>query len=67
MDFRWFMKTSKKKKSLISQQTDLYIQGQGNFVALWSFILYLLQRFALSLKHNHYVYTPFYMHTSLYA
>ena len=32
---------------------------------LWSFILYILQRFVFSLKHSHYAYIPPYMHKTL--
>ena len=30
-----------------------------------NFFLYILQRFVLSLKHNHYAYIPPYMHKTL--
>ena len=63
MDFQWFMNTS-KKKTFISQQIDLYI-GHRYFNVSRSFILYILQRSVLSLKHNHYAYTSPYMHKTL--
>ena len=56
------MNTSKKKN--ISQQIDLYIRVT-DILTFQSFILYILQRFILSLKHNHYAYTSPYMHKTL--
>ena len=50
-----------RKKTYHNKQ----IYGQRHFYVLWSFILYILQRFVLSLKHNHYAYTPPYMHKTL--
>ena len=40
----------------------IYIYGSQKF---WSFILYIFQRFVLSLKHSHYVYIPPYMQKTL--
>ena len=39
--------------------------GHRHFNVLWSFILYILQRFVLSLKNSHYAYIPLYMHKTL--
>ena len=41
-----------EKKPFISQQTYLYTDQRHSEV-LWSFILYILQRFVLSLKNSH--------------
>ena len=41
-----------KKKTFISQQTYLYMDHR-HFEVLWSFILYILQGFVLSLKNSH--------------
>ena len=39
--------------------------GHKHFEVLWSFILYILQRFALSLRNSSYGYIPLYMHNLL--
>ena len=39
--------------------------GHTHFEVLWSFILYILQRFVLSLIQSDYPYIPPYMHKTL--
>ena len=39
--------------------------GHTHFEVLWSFILYILQRFVLSLIQSDYAYIPPYMHKTL--
>ena len=56
------MKTSKKKH--FTTNRSIYTSHR-HFDVLWSFILYILQRFVLFLKHSHYAYTPPYIHKTL--
>ena len=57
------MNTSKKKKHFTTNRS-IYT-GHRYFNVSQSFILYILQRFILSLKQNHYAYTSPYMHKTL--
>ena len=50
-----------KDHSFHNKHIDIYRLGHRHFEVLWSFILYILWRFALSLKSDHYAYIPLYM------
>ena len=56
--------TYKKKYSFHNKHIYIYM-GHRHFEILWSFILYILERFVLSLKNTHYAYIPPHMHKAL--
>ena len=60
---KWFMKTFKKTFHFATN-ISIYM-GHRHFKVLWSFTLYILKRFVMSLKNSHYAYIPLYMHKSL--
>ena len=54
-------KFEKKKQSFHHKHIYIYT-GHRHFEVLWSYILNIVQRFALSLKNSHYAYISPYMH-----
>ena len=64
MDFRKVIYENVEKKNHLITNISIYT-GHRYFEVLWSFILYILWRFVLSLKNSHYAYIPPYMHKTL--
>ena len=64
MDFRIVIYENVKKNIHFTTNISIYT-GHRHFEVLWSFILYILRRFALSLKNSHYAYIPPHMHKTL--
>ena len=65
MDFPKVIYENVKEKNIYFTRNISIYTGHRHFEVLLSFILYILQRFVLSLKNSHYAYIPLYMHKTL--